>query len=141
MNDSELLQYIHQTAEMGKSGIDAVSNQVRTDSLHQVLQAQYSEYDQLSTASGQMLAARGEFPKDVSPVAKISAELTSAVKTMTDDSPAKIAEMMIQGNTMGITKSLRSLHSYQGTDHKVRRLAEKLLSTEQANVEQMKQFL
>ena len=42
---------------------------------------------------------------------------------------------------MGITKGLMKLHDYEGNDRQVRSLAEKLLSTEQANVEQMKPFL
>ena len=47
----------------------------------------------------------------------------------------------MKGNNMGITKGLKHLHDYEGDDPKVRTLAERLLSTEQANVEQMKPFL
>ena len=53
----------------------------------------------------------------------------------------KIAEMMIQGNTMGMTKSLKHLHDYHGKDERVRDLANKLLKTEEANIQQMKKFL
>ena len=62
-------------------------------------------------------------------------------KTLADSSDSKIAEMTIKGNNMGITKGLKHLHDYEGNDRQVRSLAEKLLSTEQANVEQMKPFL
>lgn len=49
--------------------------------------------------------------------------------------------MMIQGNTMGMTQSLRNLNDYPGKDERVRDLASKLLRTEEANIEQMKKFL
>ena len=49
--------------------------------------------------------------------------------------------MMIQGNTMGLTKGLRNLHSYHGKDVRVRELAHKLLATEEANIVQMKPYL
>ena len=63
------------------------------------------------------------------------------MKTMGDKSPSHIAEMMIQGNTMGVTKSLRVIHDYSMEDERVSDLANKLLETEQNNIEQMKPFL
>lgn len=63
------------------------------------------------------------------------------MKLMADPSASKIAEMMIQGNTMGMTQSLRNLNDYPGKDERVRDLASKLLRTEEANIEQMKKFL
>ena len=71
---------------------------------------------------------------------KASSEMMSAMKTMADHSTSKIAEMMIQGNTMGMTKSLKHLHDYHGKDERVRDLANKL-KTEEANIQQMKKFL
>mgnify|MGYP000485997180 CR=1 FL=1 len=51
------------------------------------------------------------------------------------------AEMVIQGNTMGATKSTRHLGDYAGGNREIRNLAERLLHTEEANAAQMKQFL
>ena len=48
---------------------------------------------------------------------------------------------MIQGSTMGVTKSLRTLRDCHPKDPKVKDLADKLLKTEQANIDQMKGFL
>ena len=74
-------------------------------------------------------------------MAKASSEVMSTVKAMTDRSTANIAEMMIQGSTMGVTKSLRTIRGCDLRDENVRRLADKLLKTEQANIEEMKRFL
>lgn len=49
--------------------------------------------------------------------------------------------MVIQGNTMGATKSTRHLGDYAGGNREIRNLAERLLHTEEANAAQMKQFL
>ena len=49
--------------------------------------------------------------------------------------------MMIQGNTMGMTKSLRQMRTYASEDGRVKDLADKLLQTEEANIQQMKGFL
>ena len=65
----------------------------------------------------------------------------STMKAMTDRSSTNIAEMMIQGSTMGVTKSLRTIRDCDLRDGQVRDLADKLLYTEQSNIEEMKKFL
>ena len=72
---------------------------------------------------------------------KASSEVMSTVKAMADRSPANIAEMVIQGSTMGVTKSLRTIRECDLRDEGIRRLADRLLKTEQANIEEMKRFL
>ena len=47
MNDIELLQYVHETAEMGIEGLNSLDGQVRDDSLRRVLSQQGAEYRQL----------------------------------------------------------------------------------------------
>ena len=105
------------------------------------LQDQKAEYSRLYRAADTMLRLRGGEPQELSAIAKLSSELSSSMKTMRDHSTSKIAEMMIQGNTRGMTKSLQCLDQYSGEDKEVKALAEKLLRTEEANIEQMKPFL
>ena len=141
MNDNELLQHIHPTAQMGRQGIFDVLGYAKDETFRQALNAQMNEYKDLANRSGELLYERGEQPKEIGTMAKVSSEVMSTVKTLSDHSPSKIAEMMIQGNTMGITKSTKCLNDYTGTDPGVRKLADCLLKTEQANVEQMKKYL
>ena len=141
LTESELLQSIHQSTNMGREGIQSVLNYAKDDRLRQALEQQLVEYEKLAGASGKMLLERDEKPKETNPVAKASSAAMSAMKLMADPSASKIAEMMIQGNTMGMTQSLRNLNDYPGKDERVRDLASKLLRTEEANIEQMNKFL
>ena len=141
MQDIELLQFVHETAVMGIEGLKSVKDYVRDERLSSALESQADEYRRIASSSGILLQKRGEKPKDPSLMAKVSSEVMATAKTMTDSSASNIAEMVIQGNNMGITKGTRHLNDYAGDDGGVRRLAEKLLETEKANVEQMKQFL
>lgn len=141
MQDIELLQYVHETAEMGIQGLKSLENQVRNEELRQALAQQTEEYRDISAAAGNLLRKLGEEPKEPSLMARVSSEVMSTVKTLADPSASNIAEMVIQGNTMGITKGTRHLNDYVGNDRQVRQLAEKLLRTEEANVVQMKQYL
>ena len=140
-SENQLLGHIYQTAEMGREGIRSVLKYAREPKLVDALNSQYDEYGRLQNAAGSLLQARGEAPRGLGPVAKASSEVMSTVKAMADHSPANIAEMMIQGSTMGVTKSLRTIRTCDVKDEGVRRLADKLLKTEQANIEEMKRLL
>ena len=74
-------------------------------------------------------------------MARVSAEWMSKGQLAMDDSRGKIAEMMIQGTTMGIVKTIRHLNDYQGDDSDTRRLGERLLDVQEQNVERMKAYL
>ena len=141
MKDIELLQSIHETAEMGILGLENVESQVGDEALRRALGQQTAEYRAISDSARQMLREKGVEPKGPGVMAKLSSEVMSTVKTLADPSPSNIAEMVIQGNTMGITKGIRRLGDFTGNDRDARALAEKLLHTEQANVEHMKDFL
>lgn len=141
LSENELLNHIYQTAEMGREGIQSVLKYTEEPKLANALNSQLTEYEQLQNAAGSILQARGEPPKGLGPVAKASSEVMSTMKAMTDRSAANIAEMMIQGSTMGVTKSLRTIRDCDLRSDDVRRLANKLVKTEQANIEEMKRFL
>ena len=141
LNNTDLLNHIRQTTEMGRDGIDMVMEYDEYKPFRDALQDQKAEYSKLYRAADTMLRVRGGEPQELSAIARLSSELSSSMKTMRDHSTSKIAEMMIQGNTRGMTKSLQCLDQYSGEDKEVKALAEKLLRTEEANIEQMKPFL
>lgn len=141
MKDTQLLQYVHKTAEMGIEGLRDVEDRIQNQDLHRAIRQQIAEYQEISKESGELLRAKGEEPEDPGLMARVSSEVMSTAKTFTNASTSKIAEMVIQGNTMGITKGTRHLNDYAGDDRKAAALARRLIATEQDNVEQMKQFL
>ena len=65
----------------------------------------------------------------------------SAGKLLLDGSASKIAEMTIEGNTMGITKTIEHMHDYTGNEPAVLGLANRFLSAQRANVQQLESWL
>lgn len=141
MHDTELLQYVYKTTDMGCDGIQSVLDYVQSADLKDKLKDQQDEYRNLRSQAKTLLEKRNELPKGVSPIAKVSADVMSTGKMMVDHTDSKIAEMTIQGNQMGINKTIEHLHDYHGQNVTIRALTEKLLATEQANAEQLKSFL
>lgn len=141
ISDTQMLNHVYQTAEMGRTGILSVLKYAEDPKLSQALRSQLEEYKEIQGVSARMLWERGAWPKKISPMAKLSSQAMSAMQTAVDHSSAKIAKMMIQGNSMGVTKSLHTLHGYDMADERVCDVANKLLETEKRNIEQMKPFL
>ena len=107
-DDCTLLNHIRQTTEMGVDGIDSVI-QYADGTFRQALEQQRTEYNKIHSSADQLLRKHGGRPEDVSAFAKWSSELSSGVKTMMDSSQSNIADMMIRGNTMGVTKGLQTM--------------------------------
>lgn len=141
MNEVDLLSHVYQTAEMGRDGIFTVLKRTDDPTLLKALNRQAGEYRDIQNTAERMLRARGIQPDGVGLMARVSSEMMGTMKVMVDHSPSKVAEMMIQGSTMGVTKSLRTIRACRVKDGSVSDLANKLLRTEQANIEEMKGFL
>lgn len=138
--EMELLQYIYKTADMGCEGIDAVEKHAEQKMLTE-LKRERGEYERIRGEADLLIRRGGEKPAGNGMMAKWSAELMSMGQMALDDSRSRIAEMMIQGTTMGIVKTIRHLRDYEGDDPAARQLGKQLLETQENNVEKMKAYL
>lgn len=138
--ENELLQYIYKTADMGCEGIDAVEKHAEKKLLEE-LKKERAEYENIRSDADMLIRKGGDEPDGSGVMAKMSADMMTAAEMMMDDSRSKIAEMMIQGTTMGIVKTIRHLKDYEGNDEEARKLGERLLTIQEENVEKMKAYL
>ena len=140
--DLEMLSVIYQNAEMGKDTITHLIEITDSVDFRKRLEAQLIEYQGIFDRADQAIQQQKKTVEGIGSFAKISSYMMINFKTLADKSPSHIAEMMIQGSTMGIvdmTKKIKELQSEVSPE--VLKLAEKLLKTEQSNVEEMKKFL
>ena len=138
MPKEELLQYIHKTADMGVAGLEDMLPKTEDQELFSTLEKQKTQYEKVRQEARRLLERQGESVNDASAMAKLSANMMSV---LFDASPEKIAEMTIQGTTMGVTKTIQHLRDYDGEDESALRLGERLLEIQEENVEEMKRFL
>jgi hypothetical protein len=61
----------------------------------------------------------------------------SRANLMVGNTDSRIAAMMINGNTKGMIKSIKNKHHGDYSDLRIKRLSEKLLAYETANIKQM----
>jgi len=132
MKDSkDILSSLLKTTQMGQVGIRSVEKAANGEQLKTALKSQLKEYNQIEQETYALARERGWQLSELNPMAR----------TMADINDSRIAEMMVQGNTRGVIKSLKNLHRYHQNDGQVTAMAQKLLECENNNIKQMEGFL
>ena len=137
----EVLSSVLKTTQMGQVGIRSLLNMPLKPELKAALRAQLAEYDGIEHEVLQLSRDRQWQLKELSPGTKAMAQMMSRSRLMFGDASSKAAAMMIQGNTRGVIKGLKNLHRYDHSDRQVTQLEEKLLKTEQDNIDAMQGFV
>lgn len=141
-NDISMLNSIRKTTQMGCYGIQTVLDETEDHEIQEALRSQLAEYENIYSEADRLLREREGRVKNVSPLARYGSAMSAKMKVrMSDDPTSKIAELMLQGNTRGMIKSVQNIRSMGLLDPKVSGLSNRLLQTEQANIDQMKGFL
>lgn len=135
----EMLNLIRQNIQMGIDGIKLVIDDTDSEAFKSELKRQWQEYDDIYSEADNLLEALGGEKQDVNAAVKIATHLSGKMKSMSG-SVSKIAESMIQGSTMGVTKLIQHLNDYMG-DERIKSIAKRLVETEENNIETLKQYL
>ena len=139
--DLEMLSVIYQNAEMGKDTITHLIEITDSVDFRKRLEAQLIEYQGIFDRADQAIQQQKKTVEGIGPFAKISSYMMINFKTLADKSPSHIAEMMIQGSTMGIVDMTKKLNETEGFHGTARHLAEEYIQSEQNHIESMKQYL
>lgn len=141
-NDISMLNSIRKTTQMGCYGIQTVLDETENPVFREALRSQLAEYESIYSEADRLLHERDGKVRNVTPLARYGSAMAAKMKVrMSADPTSKIAELMLQGNTRGMIKSVQHIRSMGLLDPKVSGLSNRLLQTEQANIDQMKGFL
>lgn len=140
-NTEELLNYVYKNSQMGVNTIEQLLGIVEEEDFKKHIDSQLNEYRQINEESKRLLDRLGYEEKGVGTLNEISAYMMINFKTLRDKSPSHIAEMLINGSTMGIIQATRNIKKYKDQDKEFLALMEKLLKTEENNFQQLKKFL
>lgn len=129
------------TTQMGQVGIRSVMPYAARADLKKALTSQLKEYDEIEREVYSIASSRGLDVKELEPMAKMMSKAYAHANLSFGNIDSKIAAMMIQGNTRGMIKSLKSQHHGIKNDAGVSSLLQKLLDCEKANIQQMQGFV
>lgn len=139
--NSELLNFVYQNAEMGTRSIDKLLDIVEDQEFRRHLEAQKKEYSTFEREAGNLLERSGCDEKGLTAFEKLRTYLMIDMQTLTDRSSSHVAEMMMVGSNMGVINGVKNLKKYPQADRETRELMERLVRSEENNVQQLKKFL
>ncbi len=139
--ETELLQNVYRNAEMGRDGLYFVMKKTDDPAMRRVVETQLMEYQTIMDEAEERLRAAGEQPQGSGKLAKLMVRMAAARKTAQDNSPAALADMLIEGSGMGVTKIMRELTRYRAGCEEAAALALRLQKTEENNIERLKAYL
>ena len=137
----EMLSSVLKTTQMGQIGIRSVLDKAIQPGLRKTLESQLQEYDSIETETHVIASQRGWELEELDPAVRIMSDMMARVKLPKRNVDSRIADMMIQGNTKGMIKSIRDMHRYHGKDVAIKTISQKLLDCETANIRQMQGYL
>lgn len=140
-NEVNVLDELNKGACMGKDAIHFVLDKVEDENLKQVLNEQYEKYNNIIKRISELYPEySNKEPHETNTVNKVLTWYGIEMKTLTDKSSSKIAEILLQGTNMGIIEG-KKLLNHKHTDPEVNKLMDEYVSIQENAVEKLKSFL
>ena len=139
--NQQFLSALLRTIQIGQVEIRSVLDTSMRSSLRNTLQQQLREYDSIETEAFSIALQRGWELPELDPGRRFLKDRLIRLKLNGRNTDSRIADILIQGNTKGMIQGLKNLHQFDGQDHQIRILSQKLLDCETAHIRQMQTFL
>ncbi len=144
MDNNINLTILNETAKAAKMGMDSityVSEKVGDKDMRTDLSTQYNGYENILQKVDTQFEKYGEIPDDASMGSKMMLWTGVQFNTIADKSNSHIAEMMIQGNSMGIVECQKLLNHNPRAEEPVKKILNEFITFQNNNIEKMKKFL
>lgn len=140
---SALVSEIYRNVRMAEDSIINLMPRVTEEKLKNELTVQISVYSAFSSRAAKLLAEAGVKPEEESSMAKIGAKWGILMNTLKDPTQEHLAQMLIEGTTMGVGELLRVIRDAEnnGISGDALVLARDVLAYEEKAVEEMKAYL
>ncbi len=140
--NAEFLNYVYQNSQMGVDTLQQLMELTDSREFKTVLTQQLQGYEKFHNEARTLLNENGFDEKGLNMFEKIRTYLMVNLQLLSDNSVSRIAKMLIQGSSMGITQAVEKLNRYEREVEKdARRLMTELKDFEEKNVEKLKEFL
>jgi len=138
--NEQLLQELYKNVKMGGDSIVDLLDRVSDGKLHGEMTSELTEYRKYADRTREQMKTIGVKPEEISPLAKAGAKAGMVFNTMLDVTTSHIAEMMINGATMGIINLEKQLNG-NDCSGEPKALADEVLRFEKSTVERLETYL
>ena len=135
------LDEIHKGACMGQDACTFVLDKVEDPEFKKVIEEQFNDYNKLAKEIDGIYPKYDDGkPHDTSLMNKAMTSMGIDMKTMSDHSNSKIAELLIQGVNMGIIEGRKVLNK-KDLNEEVTRIVSKYVTMQESNLDTLKKYL
>ena len=135
------LNEIHKGTCMGQDALSFVLDKVLDNKFKSLLLKQFDDYDDIAKEIEELYSKYNEGnPDDTSVMNKAMTWSGIEMKTIKDHSDSKIAELIINGNNMGIIEGVKILNNKKINDE-VKNIVSKFVVMQEKNIDVLKKYL
>ena len=138
---TQLLSRIAKNARTGAEATEQLIQRTPDGQMRSELLFQKEQYLSTDQRAAQMLTQMGCRPEKAGPMEKAGMWMGIRMDTALDTTPSHIADMMIQGATMGVIDATKARNQYPDANAEAHGLASEYITHSQDAIERMKQFL
>lgn len=139
--DLTILNETAKAAKMGLNAIDYLSEKISNPNLKKELSHQYTSYGQVIDRVNQQFQNYGEIPDNAPMKDKMMSYMGIQMNTMMDQSESHIADLLIQGNYMGVIECQKLLNHNPYAKKEVKQILTDFQTMQEQNIQTMKEFL
>ena len=143
MNDNvNALDEINKGATMGMDAINDIKDKISSAKFKNIVEKQYKEYKKISNHINEIYSNYNDEkePHETNMINKIMTNMSIEMKTLTDKSDSKIAELLMQGTNIGIIEGRRILNN-KDLDKEVSDILKEYVTMQEKCVENLKEYL
>ena len=142
--DSELLTHIYKNAQMGEYTTSTLINRIKNkeNKIKPILEKEIKKYEDFVKRSKKILKSLDSVPKGGNSMAKISSTIGITVETLKDNSDSALAQMLVEGMTMGVVSTATKISQYiKVSDRKIIKLARSFQKFQEEEIELLKAYM
>lgn len=138
---TKLIDCAYKNMRMGSFAIDCIIDKIQNPRLEELLRKQNDFYLDTTEELEKISTSLNHTPIDINIFLKTSSFASIKMKTFINDETSHIAEMLVQGTTMGITDMIKSQSEYNLKFPELLKITNSIVSNEEKFVESLKDFL
>lgn len=136
-----MLNKIYRDASMGVQGSELLINKTEDSEFAGKLHKYCERYNDIKNEAAELLSAQDVVPEDAKTMEKAGLWMGVQMNTLIDKTSSHMAEMLIEGSTMGIIESVKNKNMHPEADKKCVSLENKLMAIQHDQIDDMKQYL
>ena len=137
----KVLKEVCKGVTMGMEAISYVSDKCEDEEFKNVLNHDYSMYNNILDKVNDAYSNYGEEPDNASIKDKAMLWYGIQLNTIKDSTSSKLAELLMQGTNMGIIEGRRLLNNNPSIDNEVKQILNDFVVMQEDSVETLKKYL